>query len=156
MSDQETALAQILDQAVQFEQDAFDFYVGAVEKVNQPHVRSALRDLAAEEIKHKRQLQALATGDLESMVALQKRGQIEDLKLAEHLVAPSLSEDATFQDVLIVAMQREKSSHEFYSTMAGIAEQETAKTLFEFLAQEELVHKNKVETLYDEVVYQQF
>jgi rubrerythrin len=156
MSDQENALTRILDQAVQFEQGAFDFYSSAIEKVTQPHVRSALGDLAAEEVKHKQQLQALAAGDLETMVTVQKRGQIEDLKLAEYLVAPSLSEDATFQDVLIVAMQREKSSHEFYSTMAGIAEQETAKKLFEFLAQEELVHKNKVETLYDEVVYQQF
>jgi rubrerythrin len=56
--------------------------------------------------------------------------------------------------VLIVAMHREKSSHEFYSTMAEIAEEEASRSLFGFLAQEELAHKNKVESLYDEVVYQ--
>ncbi len=38
--------------------------------------------------------------------------------------------------------------------MALIAGDEDARGLFEFLAQEELVHKNKVETLYDEVIYQ--
>jgi rubrerythrin len=40
--------------------------------------------------------------------------------------------------------------------MAGLAQDETTGKLFEFLAQEELVHKNKVETLYDEVVYREF
>ena len=38
--------------------------------------------------------------------------------------------------------------------MASIAEAAAAKDLFEFLAQEELMHKNKIETVYDEVVYQ--
>ncbi len=52
-------------------------------------------------------------------------------------------------------MHREKSSNEFYTTMASIADDGAAKSMFEFLAQEELVHKNKVESLYDEVVYQE-
>ena len=104
--------------------------------------------------KHKEKLQALLAGDVESLIGLQKRGEIVDLKLAEYLVAPTLGENATFQDVLGVAMHREKSSHEFYSTMATLADDAQAKALFEFLAQEELVHKNKVESLYDEVVYQ--
>jgi rubrerythrin len=88
------------------------------------------------------------------LISAKKRGQIQDLKLAEYLVSPTLGADATFQDVLVVAMHREKSSHEFYSTMATLADDATAKELFEFLAQEELLHKNKVESLYDEVIYQ--
>ena len=38
--------------------------------------------------------------------------------------------------------------------MTTIAGDASVKELFEFLAEEELAHKNKVETLYDEVVYQ--
>ena len=53
-------------------------------------------------------------------------------------------------------MKREQSSNEFYSTMARLAQDESAAQLFDYLAQEELVHKGKVEALYDEVVYRDF
>jgi rubrerythrin len=155
MSKDDTAIEQILRQAIRFEEDAHDFYTGAVEMVERPHIRQVLMDMAGEEVKHKERLQTLLDGDTTQIISVRKRGQIEDLKLAEYLVPRGLDAEAGLQDVLIVAMHREKSSHEFYSTMAGIAQDGSAKSLFEFLAQEELVHKNKVETLYDEVVYQE-
>lgn len=153
MSDKMT-IDQILKRAIGFEEQAHDFYMNAVNMVKQPHIKDALRDMAGQEVKHKERLQKLLQGDTEALIAVQKRGQVQDLKLAEYLVAQPLDANATFQDVLVVAMQREKSSHEFYSTMAQIAGDETVRDLFDFLAQEELVHKNKIETLYDEVVYQ--
>ena len=154
MAKQSTAIEQILEQAIRFEENAYEFYTGAVEMVERPHIREALVDMANEEVKHKERLQALLDGDTERIMAVRKQGQIEDLKLAEYLVPRQLDAGASLQDVLIVAMHREKSSNEFYTTMASIAEDDAAKSLFDFLAQEELVHKNKVETLYDEVVYQ--
>ena len=154
MSETKQEIRQILKRAVQFEEQARDFYTAAVEMVKQPHIQDVLRDLAEEETKHKERLETLLAGNTEALVAVQKRGQIQDLKLAEYLVAPLLDEDASFQDVLVVAMHREKSSHEFYSTMATIADQPATRDLFDFLAQEELAHKNKEEALYDEVVYQ--
>jgi rubrerythrin len=147
-------IEQILEQAIRFEEDAHNFYTGALEMVDRPHIRAAVQDMAAEEAKHKEQLQALLAGDTSRLISAGKRGQVEDLKLAEYLVPRPLDPKASLQDVLIVAMHREKSSHEFYSTMAEIAEEENSRALFSFLAQEELVHKNKVESLYDEVVYQ--
>jgi rubrerythrin len=153
MSEQNATIEQILEQAIRFEEQAYDFYIGAVDMVKQPHIKDTLKDLAAEEAKHKEKLRALREGNIESLIAIPQR-EVQDLKLAEYLVVPPLAEDATFQDVLVVAMHREKSSHEFYSTVASITDDESAKTLLEFLAQEELVHKNKVEALYDEVVYQ--
>jgi rubrerythrin len=149
-----TPIEQILEQAIRFEEDAYDFYLGAIDMVERAHIRSALQDLANEEVKHKEQLQGLLAGDTGRILSVTKRGQIDDLKLAEYLVPRPLDPKASLQDVLIVAMHREKSSHEFYSTMAEIAEEESSRALFGFLAQEELVHKNKVESLYDEVVYQ--
>ena len=149
-----TPIEQILEQAIRFEEDAYSFYLGAIDMVERAHIRSALQDLATEEVKHKEQLQGLLAGDTDRILSVTKRGQIDDLKLAEYLVPRPLDPKASLQDVLIVAMHREKSSHEFYSTMAEIAEEESSRALFGFLAQEELVHKNKVESLYDEVVYQ--
>lgn len=154
MTDKDTTIEQILEQAIRFEEDAYNFYSGAIDLVERAHIRSALEDLAAEEVKHKEQLQALLDGDATRIISVKNRGQIADLKLAEYLVPRPLDPKASLQDVLIVAMHREKSSHEFYSTMSEIAEEESSRTLFGFLAQEELAHKNKVESLYDEVVYQ--
>lgn len=150
-----TTIEQILEQAVRFEEQAYEFYINALNTVKRPHIQDTLGDLATEEVKHKERLQALLAGDPEALVVELKRGKIEDLKLAEYLVAPTLGQDATFQDVLVVAMHREKSSHEFYSTMVTITVDKAAKDLFGFLAQEELLHKNKVESLYDEFVYQE-
>ena len=154
MADSSPSIEEILKRAVHFEEQAHDFYMGAVDMVKQPHIKTILQDLAAEEIKHKEKLEALIAGDTTALIAVQKRGEIQDLKLADYLVEPTLGENATFQDVLGAAMHREKSSFEFYSTMAGVAGDASIKELFEFLAEEELGHKNKIETLYDEVVYQ--
>lgn len=149
-----TAIEQILEQAIRFEEDAHNFYSGAKDLVERANIRAALEELATEEVKHKEKLQALLAGDTTRIIAVSKQEQIDDLKLAEYLVLRPLDPKASLQDVLIVAMHREKSSYEFYSTMAEIAEEASSKTLFGFLAQEELAHKNKVESLYDEVVYQ--
>jgi rubrerythrin len=146
----------IIQRAIQFEQDAYDFYTGASEMVKLPHVKDMLNELAGDEVKHKEKLEGLLAGDAEQIVAAQQSQKIQDLKLADYLVAQPLNEDATIQDVLMTAMQREKNSHEFYNLMANIAASEAVKDLFQFLAQEELGHKNKVEVLYDDIVYKEF
>jgi rubrerythrin len=150
-----SVIEQILQQAIRFEEDAYAFYTGAVEMVERPHIRQMLLDLAGQEVVHKDRLQTLLDGDTARIMSVRKQRQIQDLKLAEYLVPRELEPDASLQDVLIVAMHREKSSNEFYTAMASIADDEAARSLFSFLAQEELVHKNKVESLYDEVVYQE-
>ena len=44
------SIEQILKRAIQFEEQAYDFYVGAVPMVKQPHIQQVLRDMAAEEV----------------------------------------------------------------------------------------------------------
>jgi rubrerythrin len=156
MPEEHMTIERIIQRAIRFEEDAYDFYTGTSEMVELPHVKDMLNELAGEEVKHKEKLEELLAGDTEQIVATKERRQIQDLKLADYLVAPPLDEDATIQDVLMVAMQREKSSHEFYNLMAGIAASESAKDLFQFLAQEELGHKNKIEVLYDDIIYKEF
>lgn len=157
MPDGHMTVTEILKQAIDFEEEAHEFYTGASQMADVlPHVKTLLEELAAEEIQHKTKLQELLAGDVERIVAADGQRQINDLKIADYLASRPLDSKASFQDVLIVAMQREKSSHDFYSQMAEVAGDESIQNLFQFLAQEELVHKNKVETIYDEVVYQEF
>jgi len=156
MPEEHMTVEGIIRRAIRFEEDTYNFYTGASEMVKLPHVQDMLNELAGEEVKHKERLEELLAGDTEQIVAAKQSQKIEDLKLADYLVAPPLDEDATLQDVLLTAMQREKNSHDFYDLMAGMAASEAAKELFQFLAQEELGHKNKVEVLYDDIVYKEF
>jgi rubrerythrin len=156
MPEERMTVEGIIQRAIRFEENAYDFYTGASEMVKFPHVREMLNELAGEEVKHKEKLEGLLASDTEQIVAAKQRRQIQDLKLADYLVASPLDEGATIQDVLMIAMQREKNSHDFYNLMAGIAGSEAAKDLFQFLAQEELGHKNKVEVLYDDIIYREF
>jgi rubrerythrin len=156
MPEEHMTVEGIIQRAIRFEENAYDFYTGASEMVKLPHVRDMLNELAGAEVKHKEKLEGLLAGDTEQIVAAKQRRQIQDLKLADYLVAPPLDEGATIQDVLMTAMQREKNSHEFYNLMAGMSASESAKEMFQFLAQEELGHKNKVEVLYDDIIYKEF
>jgi rubrerythrin len=156
MLEADMPVTEILERAIAFEEEAHEFYTGASQMVDLPHVRDLLDGLAGEEIKHKHRLEELMAGDLRRVVAAGQERQIVDLKIADYLASRPLDKTASFQDVLIVAMQREKSAHDFYSRMAEVAGEQDIQQLFQFLAQEELVHKNKVETIYDEVVYQEF
>jgi rubrerythrin len=155
MPDAET-ITEILQKAIHFEEEAHEFYTGASQMMELPHVRDMLEELAAEELKHKGKLEELMAGDVDHIVAASRQREVRDLKIADHLASRPLDKKASFQDVLIVAMQREKSAHDFYSQMKEVAGDASVRELFDFLAQEELVHKNKVETIYDDVVYQEF
>ena len=146
----------IIQRAIQVEEDAYSFYIGASKMVKREHIQDMLNELAGEEVKHKEKLEELLAGDTEQIVAVKQSQKIQDLKLADYLVASPLDEEATLQEVLMIAMQREKKSHDFYNLMAGLAASEAAKDLFQFLAREELGHKNKVEVLYDDIIYKDF
>jgi rubrerythrin len=58
----------------------------------------------------------------------------------------------TFQDVLVLAMQKEKAAFKLYTDLAEKAETAEAKALFSALAQEEAKHKLRFEIEYDELI----
>ena len=107
------------------------------------------------ELGHKAKLEGLLKEDLKSVIAPERRDKVVDLKISDYLKPISLGEVAGIQDVLLLAMQNEKEARDFYTEMAQ-STTGTTKNLFEFLASEELKHKNKVETIYEEIVYQDF
>jgi rubrerythrin len=57
---------------------------------------------------------------------------------------------------MIHAMKREQSAYEFYNDMAKVVTSIEVKNLFEDLAAEELDHKGRIETEYDDVIYKEF
>ena len=56
---------------------------------------------------------------------------------------------------MVHAMKREQKAYEFYARMLKVVTNEDVRILFEELAAEELEHKAKIETEYDDVVYRE-
>ena len=140
---------EIVKQAAQQEDKAYKFYMDALKFVKDPASQLWLKELAAEELKHKEMLQKFDTSKIKQF----KPAKIQDLHITEYLVDKDVHEIKDFQDVLIVAMKKEQKSYNFYVSMAKSSDNPEMKKLCKMLAQEELKHKHKLELYYDDNVY---
>lgn len=142
----------ILEAAVKIEEQSYALYEMAQGKVNYPSSKKLLKELAQEEIKHKEKLLAIIE-DKEKISELGSHTtNIQNLKIVDVMEDTTLSEDADYQRILIYAAKREKSTYEYYDSLALRFEGTGVGELFSKLAQEELMHKNRLEREYDEYV----
>lgn len=155
MSTSDNPLHDILRTAIQREIDAYTLYTNAAQMVDTPHTQEILKDLAAQEVGHRNRLEALLKGNVFRALSKVRQQKVVDLKITDYLVEVPLAPDSGFQDILIVAGKRESASHALYSALAQVSDDEEATKLFEFLANEEMTHKHRVESLYDEIVYKE-
>lgn len=145
----------VLRTAIQREIDAYNLYSAAAASVEAAHTKELLKDLAAQELGHRNRLESLLAGNVFRVLSRTQQKKFMDLKITDYLTEEPLTPNADFQDVLIVAGKREKGSFELYSALARISSDPETTKLFEFLANEELGHKHRVESLYDELVYRE-
>jgi len=141
-------LDDILDYAIEREQEAADFYASAADTAAQDWMKTIFAQFAREEKGHKAKLQAVKKGQK----ALSAAKKVGDMKMADYLVAVEVSEDLSYQQSLIVAMKREKAAFKLYSDMADRIDDTEVRELFLGLAQEEAKHKLRFEIEYDEVI----
>ncbi len=134
--------------AVEKEEKAMDFYQSCAERAKNPGIRSFFQEMAEEEKRHRDLLLGLDPEGLES-VRLEK---VEDLRISDYLVDVKFREDLSYQEALTLAMKREEKAHSFYSGWQGKCMHEKTAKLFEMLAKEEMKHKRRIETLYDEEI----
>lgn len=154
MSTLSNPLQSIIRTAIQREIEANTFYSNVAKLATTPHGRDLLLDMAAQELGHRNRLEAMLKGDVFKVLSRKQQKQVVDLKITDYLVEEPLSADSDLQTILIVAGKREKASFELYSALARVAGDPEVVKLFEFLANEEMTHKRRVETMYDELVYQ--
>jgi len=154
MSPLSNPLQSIIRTAIQREIDANTLYNNTAKLTTTPHVRDLLLDMAAQELGHRNRLEAMLKGDVFKVLSRKQQKQVVDLKITDYLVEEPLIADSDLQTILIVAGKREKGSFELYSAMARVAGDPDTAKLFEFLANEEMTHKHRVEAMYDELVYQ--
>lgn len=144
-------VAEILKQALAKEKEAHKVYSNASKTIKDPGAKKLIGELAKEELKHVRRLEQYKTEGLQS----REMKKIQDLRISDYLVDKELTPNMNLQDVLIFAMKREQKAHEFYLNMSKAVDEADTKRLFDVLAQEELSHKNRLETFYDDVIYKE-
>ncbi len=137
----------VLDFAIREEEKAAEFYTSLLDQVDDPSVREALRGYAAEEEKHKTKLEALKSQGVELHPS---RLEALDLKVAEYTVDIEVKPGMSYEELLLLAMKKEKAAHDLYTDLAHGAADPAVKDAFLKLAQEESDHKLHFEAEYDD------
>ncbi len=138
----------ILDFAMQSEQEAVDFYTRLAGQMKNREMQEVFLSFAQEEVEHKARLKKVKEEGLFDMEA----ERVTDLKIADYVVNVKPSENMEYADALVLAMKKEKAAFKLYTALAEKAEQPALKKLFEALAVEESKHKLRFELEYDEYV----
>lgn len=142
---------ELIQKAMEREEDAYQLYTLAAKLVKKPEVKKFFEDLASEELEHKKILMSL---DLNSFEKVSPQ-ELSDPNLSSLVEAEPLSEGFSIQDALLYAIKREDESYRFYKEFAQLAEDASLKNVFENLANMEMHHKTSIEEMYEQKIYQE-
>ena len=149
----EKRLNEVIDLAIQREEEAYEFYMDIHSKVDDTSVRDTLEFIAGEEKKHKAFLVGYRDGNY-GPDAL-RMADVVDYKIAEHLNEPDVDSNMKSSDVYLVASHRESRSHQFYTELADLHPEGDIRSMLFKMANEELKHKEKMEYLYANTAFPQ-
>lgn len=153
MNTKQNSFEDILDFAIEKEEEAYQMYSKWAEKVSNSGVKEQLKLFAAMEAGHKAKLQKLKQGSLEQSVAHLSTNDVVDLKISDYMIDVEAKPDMTYQDALIIAMKQEKAAYRLYTDIAKSISNQAIKDLFLALAQEEARHKLAFEVEYDDYLF---
>ena len=142
------SIDEILDFAINSEQNAFDFYTKLAANAENIAMKDVFLEFAEEEKSHKKRLEKIK----EEKNFEVEDAKVQDLKISEYTVDVKQSDNMTYQEALILAMKREKNAFKLYSDLAAIAPDNKMQNLFKSLANEEAKHKLRFEIEYDDEV----
>jgi rubrerythrin len=142
----------IIEAAVKVEEQSIALYTMALENAKYLSSKVFLKQLVEEEMGHKKKLEAIMNNKTKLMELGSHGGEVQDLKIVDMLEDTPLSEGADYETILVYAAKREKSTYDYYKTLALGLKGTKMGELFSKLAQEELSHKNKLEKEYDDCV----
>ncbi|UCD96664.1 MAG: ferritin family protein [Candidatus Bathyarchaeota archaeon] len=140
----------ILEAALKIEEQSIALYTKAREKTENPSAKKFLAELANEELKHKEKILEAMKDEAKISQIGSRMEQVQDLRIVDFMTDTSLSADADYERILIYAAKREKATYEYYKSLASGLEGTEVGVLFKRLALEELKHKNRLETEYDD------
>lgn len=145
------SLDEILRFAIRKEADAAAFYRMAADRSN-PGVKKTFEELAKEEDGHKRKLEGFDLKKIDEMELKETKG----MGLSEVMEDVPFSSDMSYADLLRMAIKNEEKSQQLYTSTAKMVKEPKMEKLLLALAQEESMHKEKLEKIYDKEVLQEF
>ena len=146
-------ISDILDLAIQREQEAYDFYMDIHGQIVDQSVKDTLEFIAGEEKKHKAFLINYREGNYGADAL--RMADVVEYKVAEYLEEPDIEGDMSSQDVYLIAAHRESRSHKFYTELANLHADGDTQNMLLKMANEELKHKEKMEYLYANTAFPQ-
>ncbi|KAA0257711.1 rubrerythrin [Deferribacter autotrophicus] len=149
----EITLKKALEDALDKEQKAHDFYMKLYDLLSDLGAKAIIKELAEEEVKHREMItKAMETGKIEH-IGLDTKFYTTDLGIAQMVLPQVITEDMSVQDVLRIAMKHEDNSRIFYEKLAEKFAGSEAEEFFRRMAVEEANHRNKIQNIYDDIVY---
>jgi len=142
------SINEILDFAIQNEQNAVDFYTELASSARSDDMRQIFEEFAREEIGHKARLAKIKNEGVFDLA----EGKVLDLKISDYTVRSEPKENMSYEETLILAMKREKAAFRLYTKLSEQAPSADLKKIFASLALEESRHKLRFEVEYDEYV----
>ncbi|MCB5224341.1 MAG: ferritin family protein [Candidatus Cloacimonadaceae bacterium] len=137
---------EILDFAVQREQEAVQFYHDLQKDANFASQTEMLKELEDMELGH-----------IEVIEGIRRQGvtqadipTVPNLRISEYITADVEDLDLSYPNILIRAMKREENSFKLYSEMSQKFPDGEISLLFRKLASDEAKHKLLFERLYDD------
>jgi rubrerythrin len=144
-------LDEIMRFAIRKEADAATFYRMAADR-SDPGVRKAFEELAKEEEGHKKKIEGFDLKKIEQMELKETKG----LGLSEMMEDVPYSPDMSYADLLRMAIKNEEKSQKLYTSTSQRVSEPMLKKLLLVLAQEESIHKERLEKIYDKEVFKEF
>ncbi len=145
------SLDEIMRFAIRKEADAAAFYRMAADR-SDPGVRKTFGELAKEEEGHKKKLEGFDPKKIEQM----ELKETQDMGMSEVMEDIPYSSDMSYADILRFAIKNEEKSHRLYASTAKLVTESSLKKLLLVLAQEESIHKERLEKIYDEEILEEF
>ena len=142
----------IIEAAVKVEEQSIALYTMALQNAKYPSSKVFLKQLVEEEKGHKNKLEAIMKDKTKISELGAHGGAVQDLKIVDMMDDTPLSSGADYEAILVYAAKREKTSYDYYRTLALGLKGTKMGEMFSKLAQEELSHKNKLEKEYDDCV----
>ena len=134
--------------AIEKEEKAMEFYQQCADRAKNQGIKQFFQEMVAEEARHRKLLQELDLAALSNL----KLAKVEDLQISDYMIEVKFHDQLTYQEALALSMKKEEKAHAFYLGWKDKCMNEKTAKLFEMLANEELKHKRKIETIYDEEI----
>jgi len=142
---------EILEFAIAREQQASHFFLALAERVESAEIRKVFEDLAEEELEHKARLELEVMKKGKTIAQNNKK---YDFNPSDYIIADELTLDMDYKDILMLGIVKEDASFRLYVDLAAHVTNEESRDTLLSLAEEEVKHKLRFETEYDNLLKQ--